>query len=191
MKVKHFQLWLIIAILISNGNLYGQESTIRSEIPTKYFKNFTGTYEAPDSLRKRHSSIGDRPMVTIAFDKQERTVHLVEAHATGNISDRVLEGFAFWNPVTGHVEFYSYNSESDFLFKGIYSLLKNDTLQRTYDVYYPPGHDYYKRGLAVLSFRETFTLSEDQNILYNTVEYFSKADNKWLFWSNSAMLRKR
>jgi hypothetical protein len=183
---------IFLAFLLAPAILPAQnpeDSTSRMEIPTKFFRNFIGTYEAPDSRRRKHPGLADRPLVTIEFDHQKRSVHLIEAHAPGNKFYRVIEGFAFWNPLTGRVEFFANNSESDFLFKGEYSILSDDKIQRKYDVFYPKSHEYYKMGHAILSFRETMTLSENRNILYNKVEYYNKNDDTWLPWSNSALLR--
>lgn len=170
---------------------FGQNGNVetRSEIPIRFFTNFIGTYEVPDSLLKKYPKMADRPMVTIEFDMKKRSVHLIEAHTPNNKGNRTLEGLALWNPLTDRVEFYGYNSDSDFLFKGEYTILKNDLIQRIYDVYYPSGHEFYKNGHAILTFRETMTLSIDAKLLQNKVEYFDKKTDNWLAWSTSTLIR--
>ncbi len=95
---------------------------------------------------------------TIEWDSRKRGVRILEVregYTAGQKEHRVLEGFALWNPVTGRVEFhaYNYNFEADFLFKGEYTLLEKDKLQRTYEVHYPNDHEFAKRGYPVIKFR--------------------------------------
>jgi len=106
---------------------------------------------------------------------------------------RILEGFALWNPVTGRVEFHAYNFEADFLFKGEYTLLEKDKLQRTYEVYYPNDHEHAKRGYPVIKFRETYTLRDPDTIDLNII-YYNKKDNRWDLWGDSGnfvMVRRK
>lgn len=192
--VRNFIYVLLSLVLIVTVPILvkAQENGERREIPTRFFANFIGTWQAPDSiLAKFPPEMAARPLVTYEWGSQKRIVRLFEVHAPDQKEEGLLEGFVLWNPVTHKVEFYAYNKESDFLFRGEYTILEENRIQRIYDVYYPTDHRFYKGGNAVITFRETSSLSEDKKTKFNTVEYFNKRDGRWDPWSTSAMARKR
>ena len=169
-----------------------EQKAERKEIPTRYFEPFIGEWELSEEEKKRNPRFGDR-LSAYEWGPQKRVLRFVEGYLAGRKETRVLEGFAFWNPVTGRVEFYAYNSNEDFLFKGEYTILEKDKIQREYEVYYPADHDYAKRGYSVIKFRETSTL-KDSNTKDVHILYFNKKDNRWDPWGGDnghhALVRK-
>ncbi|MCI0490689.1 MAG: hypothetical protein L0229_29195 [Blastocatellia bacterium] len=155
----------------------------RKEIPTKYFEPFIGEWEPSDSDKQKNPRFKDW-VSAFEWGPQKRVVRILEGYPAGQKEKRILEGFAFWNPVTGRVEFYAYNSDADFLFKGEYTILEKGKIQREYEVYYPADHDFAKRGYNVIKFRETHTL-KDPDTIDGHILYFNKKDNRWDPWGGA------
>ena len=152
----------------------------RREIPTKYFEPFIGEWQLSDSSRRNNPGFENR-VSGYEWGPQKRVVRFLEGYLPDQKDTRILEGFAFWNAVTGRVEFYAYNSRDDFLFKGEYTLLEKDRVQREFEVYYPADHDFAKRGYSVIKFRETNTM-KDPDTMDVHILYYNKKDNRWDPW---------
>lgn len=182
---------IVLSLSATSYVIAQQQGEEERAIPTRLFKNFIGTWQAPDTvLAKFPPEMAEKPLVTLEWSSEKKIIRFYEVHAPGKKEESVLEGMAFWNPVTHKVEFYAYNKDSDFLFKGEYTILEENLIQRVYEVYYPIDHQFYKSGNAVITFRETSSLSEDKKIKHNEVVYYNKRDGRWDPWSTSAMIRQ-
>ncbi|MCI0553938.1 MAG: alpha/beta hydrolase, partial [Anaerolineae bacterium] len=168
------------AFLIKIGFL-DDKKTARKEIPTGYFEAFIGEWEAPDEVKEKHPELKGKIQKIFAWGSHKRPVRILEGCPYNQKDNCMLEGFSFWNPVTGRVEYHAYNNEADLLYKGEYTLLEKDKLQMAFEVHYPNDHDFAKRGHPVILFRVTYAL-RDRDTLDINITYFNKKDNRWDPW---------
>jgi len=100
----------------------------------------------------------------LEWGPQQRGVRIREGCPIDQDRDKcVLEGFIFWNAVTGRLEFFANNNEADLLFKGEHTLLEKDKLQVMFEVFYPGDHEFAKRGHPIILFKQTYSLRNARN----------------------------
>ncbi len=181
---------LIYFIFTALPCLIHAQDNQKNFLPTQLLENFVGIWHAPDSILSKYPDMAKQPLITWEWGSNRKTIKIFEHHSEGNKEKGVFEGHIYWNPVTNKIEFFGYNKQDNFLFKGEFTILEQEKTQRIYDVYYPQTHQFYKSGNAVISFKETYTLSDDKNIKYNHLLYYNKKENRWDLWGNSTMIRK-
>ncbi|MEW6212561.1 MAG: alpha/beta hydrolase [Acidobacteriota bacterium] len=153
----------------------------RKETPIKYFEAFIGEWEAPPDVKEKHPELKGKIQKIFEWGSHKRPVRILEGCLFNQRGDCMLEGFSFWNPVTGRVEYYAYNNEADLLYKGEYTLLEKDKLHMVFEVFYPSDHDFAKRGHPVILFRVAYSLRNADTLDINIL-YFNKKDNRWDPW---------
>lgn len=187
----------IVTLLIAAGpvaSLTAQDTPGdggRRAIPTRFFAPLIGSWTLPDSALPPDSPLRGR-YATLAWGPDQRAVMFFEGHLPGRFETAILSGIAAWDPATSRVQFFAYNNQSDFLFLGAYTEIREGYLAREYEVRYPPDHEYAKSGNSVIQFRESYTPDGPDRLL-TTLEYFNKRDGIWSPWGSGrgVLLRVR
>ncbi len=157
------------------------KKSARKEIPTGYVEAFIGEWEAPPEVKEKRPELKGKIQKIFAWGSHQRPVRILEGCPYNQKDNCMLEGFSFWNPVTGRVEYHAYNNEADLLYKGEYTLLEKDKLQMAFEVHYPTDHDFAKRGHPVILFKVAYALRNADTLDIN-IMYFNKKDNRWDPW---------
>ena len=173
--MKLYKTAIITLVLLTNISLiYGQSE----DNPLEQLSFYIGTWGIPldDAFLKKRPEMKDLKVIDFKWGKDKRVIWSRTGFFSDSINSVMSEGMISYNPTTKKIVWLEYQIDNELLFEGEYRIIKDNVVQRIYNVYYAEGYKAIPNPEVegwTRKYRETFTPTSDNNIDWLTETYIN------------------